>query len=112
MPGVLESEGPCSAVFECGSCAFLPSTHNQEDGLDTSGTHESSDDGGLRRGIDKKELPAMEPGAMCYMLSKQGYLTDRDGHWYPHLMFFVSQTDPAAWGADVPGSPVLASNDT
>jgi hypothetical protein len=23
--------------------------------------------------IDKKELPAIEPGAMCYMLSKQGY---------------------------------------
>src|SRR5215469_13310351 len=48
-PGLLESEGPCSALFECGSCAFLPSTHNQEDGLDTSGTHESSDDGGHRR---------------------------------------------------------------
>ncbi len=30
--------------------------------------------------IDKKELPAMELGAMCYMLSKQGYLSDRDGH--------------------------------
>jgi len=62
--------------------------------------------------IDKKELPAMEPGAMCYMLSKQGYLSDRDGHWHPHLMFFVSQTDPAAWGADLPGSPIIAFNET
>jgi len=62
--------------------------------------------------IDKKELPAMEPGAMCYMLSKQGYLSDRDGHWHPHLMFFVSQADPAAWGADLPGSPVISFNDT
>ena len=62
--------------------------------------------------IDKKELPAMEPGAMCYMLSKQGYLSDRDGHWHPHLMFFVSQADPAAWGAGLPGSPVFAFNDT
>src|SRR5262249_30938648 len=26
--------------------------------------------------FDKKELPAMEPGAMCYMLSKQGYAGD------------------------------------
>ena len=50
-------------------------------------------------GIEKKELPAMESGAMCYMLSKQGYLSDREGHWHPHLMFFVSQADPAAWGA-------------
>jgi len=60
--------------------------------------------------IDKKELPTMEPGAMCYMLSKQGYLSDRDGHWHPHLMFFVSQAEPAAWGANLPGSPVIASN--
>jgi hypothetical protein len=62
--------------------------------------------------IDKKELPAMEPGAMCYMLSKQGYLSDHDGHWHPHLMFFFSQTDPAAWGAGLAGSPVIAFNDT
>src|SRR6516164_466662 len=52
--------------------------------------------------IDKKELPAMEPGAMCYMLSRQGYLSDEDGHWHPHLMFFVSQAGPSAWGADLP----------
>jgi hypothetical protein len=62
--------------------------------------------------IDKKELPAMEPGAMCYMLSKQGYLSDRDGHWHPHLMFFYSRTDPAAWGAGLPGSPIFAFNDS
>jgi len=62
--------------------------------------------------IDKKELPAMEPGAMCYMLSRQGYLSDSAGHWHPHLMFFVSQADPAAWGADLPGSPIFALNDT
>ena len=62
--------------------------------------------------IDKKELPAMEPGAMCYMLSKQGYLSDRAGHWHPHLMFFYSGTEPAAWGAGLPGSPIFAFNDT
>jgi hypothetical protein len=62
--------------------------------------------------VEKNELPAMEPGAMCYMLSKQGYLGDRDGHWHPHLMFFFSQTAPAAWGADLPGSPILAFKDT
>jgi len=61
--------------------------------------------------VDKKELPPMELGAICYMLSKQGYLSDRVGHWHPHLMFFVSQTDPATWGAGVQGSPILAFND-
>ena len=62
--------------------------------------------------IDKKELPPMEFGAMCYMLSKQGYLSDRDGHWHPHLMFFASQADPATWGAGLAGSPIFAFNDT
>ena len=27
--------------------------------------------------LDNKELPALEPGAMCYMMSKQQYLNDR-----------------------------------
>jgi hypothetical protein len=57
--------------------------------------------------IDKKELPTPEPGAMCYMLSKQGYLNDSVGHWHPHLMFFVPLTDPESWGANQPGSPLL-----
>ncbi|HET9364428.1 MAG TPA: hypothetical protein VFP71_05480, partial [Candidatus Angelobacter sp.] len=56
--------------------------------------------------------PAMEPGAMCYMLSKQGYLDDHAGHWRPHLMFFFSEGDPAAWGADLPGSPIIAIKET
>ena len=58
--------------------------------------------------IDGKQLPAIESGAMCYMLSKQGYLSDTAGHWHPHLMFFFSGVPPAAWGADLPGSPVLS----
>jgi hypothetical protein len=58
--------------------------------------------------VAKKELPALEAGAMCYMLSKEGYLSDQVGHWHPHLMFFVPQTDAAAWGADLSGSPILS----
>ncbi len=60
--------------------------------------------------IDKKELPAPEPGAMSYMLSKQGYLGDEAaGPWLPHLMFFTPQTDSKAWGADLPGSPIITA---
>jgi hypothetical protein len=66
---------------------------------------------GIAAGLDKKELPALESGGMCYMLSKQGYLSDSDGHWHPHLMFFVPRTDGATWGADLPGSPILAADD-
>jgi hypothetical protein len=62
--------------------------------------------------VDKKELPATEPGAMCYMMSKQGYGGDSVEHWPPHLMFYFSQTDPAIWGAGLPGSPIIAVSDT
>ena len=63
----------------------------------------------LKAAFDKKELPALEPGAMCYMLSKQGYLNDSVGHWHPHLMFFVPQADAQSWGANLPDSPIIAS---
>ena len=66
----------------------------------------------IKAAIGKKDLPAPEPGSMCYMLSKQGYLSDRDGHWHPHLMFFAPLTEPSAWGANLNASPVLASQDT
>jgi len=91
--------------------SYLPRTIKKTD-LILAGRTKAQMSEAITAAIDKKKLPAMEPGAMCYMLSKQGYLSDSDGHWHPHLMFFFSQTDPAAWGADLPGSPVLAFNDT
>ena len=61
--------------------------------------------------LNKKELPALERGAMCYMMSKQQYLNDRGMSWHPHLMFFVSGDAAKSWGADQPGSPIIAAND-
>ena len=61
--------------------------------------------------LDKKELPGLEPGAMCYMLSKQQYLNDRGMSWHPHLMFLVAGDAAKSWGADLPGSPVMAAAD-
>ena len=61
--------------------------------------------------LDKKELPALAPGAMCYMMSKHQYLSDQGMNWHPHLMFFISGDAAKSWGADLPGSPVLASDD-
>jgi len=61
--------------------------------------------------IARKELPPMEPGAMCYMMSKEGYGGDSVPHWPSHLMFFYSDTDLASWGANLPGSPVVGVND-
>ena len=64
--------------------------------------------GNLKAAFDKKELPSQEPGAMCYMLSKQGYLNDSAGHWHPHLMFFLPQAAAETWGANRSDSPILA----
>jgi hypothetical protein len=61
--------------------------------------------------LDKKELPALEPGAMCYMMSKQQYLNDRGMSWHPHVMFFVSGDAAKSWGADKDDSPIIAAND-
>lgn len=91
--------------------SFLPRTIMKTD-LILAGRTKAQMIETIAAAIDKGELPAMEAAAMCYMLSKQGHLSDRDGHWHPHLMFFVSQADPAAWGADMTGSPIIALNHT
>jgi hypothetical protein len=61
--------------------------------------------------LQKKELPALAPGAMCYMMAKQQYLSDDGTNWHPHVMFFVPGDAVKSWGANLPGSPVIAAND-
>jgi hypothetical protein len=60
----------------------------------------------IKAGFDNKELPAPEPAAMCYMMSRAGHLNDAVGHYVPHLMFYFPLTDKSSWGADLPDSPV------
>ena len=56
----------------------------------------------------KQGLPPLEPGAMSYMMAKEQYLTDAgQHHWVAHLMFYTPLMDGAAWGADLPHSPVM-----
>jgi hypothetical protein len=62
--------------------------------------------------FDKKELPAIEPGAMCYMMSKQQYLNDEGKSWHPHLMFYLQGKEAKSWGADLPDSPVMSGYDS
>jgi hypothetical protein len=55
-----------------------------------------------------KEIVAPEVGAMGYMLSKDGYLSDTaGGHWHPHLMLFLPRMALAEWGANLPGGAVM-----
>jgi hypothetical protein len=111
-PGFWNPKGRAPLCLNAAAArSYLPRTIRKTD-LILAGRTKAQMMEAIVAAINKKELPTMEPGAMCYMLSKQGYLSDRDGRWHPHLMFFYSRTDPAAWGAGLPGSPIFAFNDT
>jgi len=60
--------------------------------------------------IAAKQITAPPAGAMCFMLSKQGWLGHgAGGPWHPHVMFWSSPGPGSDWGADLPGSPVNAA---
>lgn len=66
---------------------------------------------GLAAAFASRKLPALAPGAMCYMMSSRQYLNDDGKTWHPHLMFFVQGDVAATWGADLPGSPIMSAPD-
>jgi hypothetical protein len=66
--------------------------------------------GEVRAALARKELPSPAPGAMSFMMSKDGYLSDADGHWHSHLMFHLPKAPGASWGANLPGSPVVVDD--
>ena len=47
-------------------------------------------------------------GALSFMLSKGGYVSDdAAGPWLPHVMFFLPHGQAVNWGASKEGSPVI-----
>lgn len=65
----------------------------------------------IKAGFDSKQLPPVESGSMCYMMSRQGYLAGAHGPWHPHVMLFIPPTEETAWGANQPDSPVFAAQE-
>jgi len=63
----------------------------------------------VKAAFEKRQLPDLESGAMCYMMSKSAYLTDQDGHTVPHVMFYTAGVDAKDWGSGAVGSPVVSS---
>jgi hypothetical protein len=64
-----------------------------------------------RSALADRSFRSPEPGALSFMLSKEGYLNDEAaGPWLPHVMLFVPHGQTAAWGAGAEGSPVLGSD--
>jgi hypothetical protein len=57
-----------------------------------------------------RRFTAPEASSFSFMLSNKGFLGDAArGPWYPHVMFFVSHGQAAAWAAGLKGSPVLGT---
>ncbi len=54
-----------------------------------------------------------EPGAVSYMLSRSGYVSDdAAGPWLPHMMFYVPHGQATVWGAGAKGSPIIGHDDS
>jgi hypothetical protein len=90
---------------------YLPLTIMKTN-LALAGTSKPQIVAAIQSALEEKKLPPMASGAMCYMMSKQGYLNNADGPWHPHLMFFAPSTKPEAWGANLDNSPIVAVQDT
>ena len=86
--------------------SVLPSTYKRTE-MVLAGKTKAEIIEGNKAQFEKGELPALEPGAMSYMMSKQAYLTDNGDHNLAHLMFYAPPLDGAVWGADLPKSPVM-----
>ncbi len=63
----------------------------------------------VKAAFASKQLPELESGAMDYMMSKSGYLTDEGEHNLPHVMFYTRFKDGKDWGSGAEGSPVMSS---
>jgi hypothetical protein len=97
--------------FNAAGARSVLSTYLQRTGWVLAGASNSDMLARTKAAVAAKTLGAPESGAMCYMMSKGGYLSDSDGHWHSHLMFFLPHTESADWGADLNDSPVISAQD-
>ncbi len=75
-----------------------------------AGGSESKIHEALKAAIKSGELPVAKAGSLSYMLSKGTYFNRSEGHWVPHLMFYMPETDLKSWGVGLPKSPVIGFN--
>jgi hypothetical protein len=66
----------------------------------------------FKASVARDDVVLPGPGAMSYMMARQGYLADGVGHASPHIMFFVPRAERQDWGANLPDSPVWGAEGT
>jgi len=86
----------------------------KQTGMALSGASKAQIADAIRAAVAKKELGVPESGSMCYMMSKEAYLTDQGGHNLAHVMFElprdgVFQDDPTFFVSWDP-APVIEFN--
>ena len=64
----------------------------------------------IKPALRTKEIAPLGAGAMCYMMSKQAYLSAQGEHNMAHVMFYVPVKDGTSWGANLPASPIMGGN--
>lgn len=64
----------------------------------------------IKAALHSKEIPPLAAGAMCYMMSKDAYLSAQGEHNMAHIMFYTPFKDGTDWGANLPGSPLVGGN--
>ena len=97
--------------FNPAAAGYCMALLNRKTALVLAGKSKAEIAAELKAALAARQFPALGAGAMCFMMSKEGYLNDAGRHWHPHLMFFVPAEPAARWGANLPGSPVMASID-
>ncbi|HLH07078.1 MAG TPA: hypothetical protein VKW78_07570 [Terriglobales bacterium] len=66
---------------------------------------------GIQEAYAKHEIPALEPAAMSYMMSKNAYLSHLgQTHNLCHVMFFLPMKGPGELGDNDPNSPVSSTS--
>jgi hypothetical protein len=61
-----------------------------------------------RAEVASRQLTMPEPGAMGYMMSKEGTNEFGQPMKHPHVMIYFAHTESADWGAGLRGSPIIA----
>jgi hypothetical protein len=97
--------------FNAAAAVSITPTYMMKTRLVLAGKSKAEIAKAIAAALDSGELPAVESGAMCYMMSKDQYLNDGAHSWHPHVMFYAAGDAAKSWGANLAGSPVIAVSD-
>jgi len=88
------------------AAAFLPCALHKETEWGLAGRTPAQMNESITAALGKKELPPMNPERCVTCCRSKATAATRRPTGLRTFMFFYSDTDPAIWGANLPGSPV------